>query len=165
MAPYPLHGSRLSCRAVSKAPLAVALALLFAACGDEEKEAGPVKTATPTVTAAQDANGCSAATAPQQKSTTLPEPTEKLDPKKTYVAQVVTTCGAFEITLDAENAPKTAASFKYLADNKFYDGTTFHRIVPGFVIQGGDPLGNGTGGLGYSVVETPPKDAVYELGT
>src|SRR4051812_46821980 len=65
---YPLHPARLSCRAVSKAPLAVVLALLVAACGGEKKQAGPVKTPTPAVPAARDANGCSTASPPQQKS-------------------------------------------------------------------------------------------------
>ncbi len=92
------------------------------------------------------------------------KPTAKLDPGKTYVATVTTNCGNFEITLDAKRAPKTSASFKSLADQKFYDGTTFHRIVPGFVIQGGDPQGTGLGGPGYSVVEAPPKDLKYTEG-
>ena len=69
------------------------------------------------------------------------------------MAKVVTSCGDFEITLDAKRAPRTGGSFKYLADKGFYDGLTFHRIVAGFVIQGGDPAGNGQGGPGYSVVE------------
>ena len=75
-----------------------------------------------------------------------------------------TNCGDFEITLDAKRAPKTGGSFKSLADEGFFDGTTFHRIVSGFVIQGGDPKGDGTGGPGYSVVEAPPQDLVYEKG-
>ena len=75
-----------------------------------------------------------------------------------------TNCGDFEITLDSKRAPKTGGSFKALADEGFFDGTTFHRIVSGFVIQGGDPKGDGTGGPGYSVVEAPPQDLVYEKG-
>jgi peptidyl-prolyl cis-trans isomerase B (cyclophilin B) len=147
---------------VSKALITAALALVLAGCGGEKP--APEKTATPTPTIARDANGCAPAQPPQAKTVTLPEPTDELDPRKTYVAQVVTNCGAFEITLDAKAAPKTSASFKYLADHKFYDGTTFHRIVPGFVIQGGDPKGDGTGGPGYSVVETPPKGLKYAPG-
>ena len=80
------------------------------------------------------------------------------------MATVTTNCGEFQITLDAKRAPKTGGSFKYLADKGFYDGTTFHRIVPGFVIQGGDPLGTGTGGPGYSVVERPPRTLAYTRG-
>jgi cyclophilin family peptidyl-prolyl cis-trans isomerase len=73
------------------------------------------------------------------------------------VATVVTTCGDFEITLDAKRAPRPVGSFKYLADKGFFDGLTFHRIVSGFVIQGGDPSGDGSGGPGYSMVEAPPR--------
>ena len=101
----------------------------------------------------QDANRCVPATLPAPKTVELGAPDEELDPAKTYVATVTTNCGAFEITLDPKVAPKTGASFKSLADQKFYDATTFHRIVPGFVIQGGDPSGDGTGGPGYSVEE------------
>ena len=78
---------------------------------------------------------------------------------------VQTSCGTFEIALDTERAPKTANSFAYLAEEGFYDDLTFHRIVPGFVIQGGDPLGTGTGGPGYKVVEKPPANLAYTKGT
>ena len=73
------------------------------------------------------------------------------------MATVKTNCGTFEITLDAKRAPKTGDSFKYLADLGFYDGLLIHRIVPGFVFQGGDPEGTGQGGPGYTVVEAPPR--------
>jgi len=78
--------------------------------------------------------------------------------------KVDTSCGSFTIRLDQKTAPNTAASFASLADKGFYDGTIFHRIVPGFVIQGGDPTGTGTGGPGYSVVDKPPEDAKYTRG-
>jgi len=61
-----------------------------------------------------------------------------------------------------KRAPKTGGSFKYLADQGFYDGLLIHRIVPGFVFQGGDPEGTGQGGPGYTVVEAPPKDLSYD---
>ena len=70
---------------------------------------------------------------------------------------MLTNCGEFEITLDAKRAPKTGGSFKTLVDKRFYDGLSFHRIVAGFVIQGGDPKGDGQGGPGYSVTEAPPR--------
>ena len=91
-------------------------------------------------------------------------PSEKLSESKTYVATVSTTCGDFEITLDPKQAPITGGSFKYLADEKFFDGLNFHRIVPDFVIQGGDPAGAGNGGPGYSVEEAPPSDLKYTQG-
>jgi cyclophilin family peptidyl-prolyl cis-trans isomerase len=92
-------------------------------------------------------------------------PTNKLDPAKTYTVTVVTNCGTFAFTLDVKDQPKTAASVYDLAKRGFYDGLIFHRVVAGFVIQGGDPLGNGEGGPGYTVVEAPPANATYPEGT
>ena len=88
----------------------------------------------------------------------------QLDSGKTYVAKVATSKGDFEITLDSKEAPITGGSFKSLADKGFYDNLTFHRVVPGFVIQGGDPNGDGTGGPDYSVEEAPPQDLAYTKG-
>ncbi len=121
--------------------------------------------ATPAPTEEAAPAGCEAAEEPEPKGEgKLKKPKEQLDPAKTYVATVSTNCGDFEITLDAKRTPKTGGSFKSLADQGFFDGTTFHRIVSGFVIQGGDPKGDGTGGPGYSVVEAPPQDLLYEKG-
>lgn len=92
-------------------------------------------------------------------------PKGRLDTKKSYTATVKTSCGTFTIKLDSKDAPKTGASFVYLARSGFYDGLTFHRIAPGFVIQGGDPNGNGTGDAGYKVREKPSQDLVYSQGT
>jgi peptidyl-prolyl cis-trans isomerase B (cyclophilin B) len=75
-----------------------------------------------------------------------------------------TNCGRFTIELDQKAAPATAASFVSLARKGFFDGTAFHRIVPGFVIQGGDPTGSGQGGPGYTTIDKPPADTVYERG-
>jgi cyclophilin family peptidyl-prolyl cis-trans isomerase len=77
---------------------------------------------------------------------------------------VRTNCGNFTITLDPKASPKTVASFVALARNDFFDGTFFHRIVPGFVIQGGDPTGTGGGGPGYSTVDTPAASTRYTSG-
>jgi cyclophilin family peptidyl-prolyl cis-trans isomerase len=81
------------------------------------------------------------------------------------VAIVETNCGEFEIQLDARQAPKIVNSFVYLVRSGFYDGLLFYRVVPDFVIQGGDPRNNGTGGPGYSVTEPPPPGFTYRLGT
>jgi peptidyl-prolyl cis-trans isomerase B (cyclophilin B) len=139
-------------------------AVLVAACGgdDDEQAAG---SATPAPAAEEAPAGCQAVEQPDPRPDgDLQKPTEKLDPSKTYVATVSTNCGDFEITLAVKQQPKTAASFKHMADEKFFDGLSFHRIAPGFVIQGGDPLGNSQGSAGYSIVETPPKDLVYKKG-
>src|SRR5439155_21402772 len=87
-----------------------------------------------------------------------------LDRAKPYTATVQTSLGTFAFSLDVEDSPCTTSSFAHLARDGFFDGLTFHRIVPGFVIQGGDPKGDGTGGPGYSVVDTPPADARYVRG-
>src|ERR1044072_1609089 len=79
-------------------------------------------------------------------------------------AVVETSCGSFKIALDFRRAPKTVNSFVFLSEEGFYDGLTCHRVAPGFVIQGGDPLGTGTGGPGYSVDEKPPANLAYTKG-
>src|SRR5215207_10250466 len=77
---------------------------------------------------------------------------------------VETNCGTFTIELDEKASPKTVASVAGLAEAGFYDDTTFHRIIPGFVIQGGDPTATGTGGPGYSTVDTPAETTKYTKG-
>jgi cyclophilin family peptidyl-prolyl cis-trans isomerase len=86
---------------------------------------------------------------------------QKLDPDKTYTLRLETSCGDIEIELDQKESPRTANSVVFLAREKYYDGLVFHRIVPDFVIQGGDPQGDGSGGPSYDVVEPPPEDIEY----
>jgi peptidyl-prolyl cis-trans isomerase B (cyclophilin B) len=83
---------------------------------------------------------------------------------KTHSVAVKTSKGDFTFDLATKISPCTTASFAGLVDKGFFDGLTFHRIVPGFVIQGGDPEGTGSGGPGYSVVDAPPKDTQYKKG-
>jgi peptidyl-prolyl cis-trans isomerase B (cyclophilin B) len=156
------------------------LAAILAGCGggDDNKDTGKKaekktsttatqqKTTTTTPARGAGLTRCIKVAAPQPKpEKKLPKPTLKLDPDKTYEAVLDTTCGRFTITLDVKRAPKTGASFVYLSRRGFYDNTIFHRIVPGFVIQGGDPRGTGQGDPGYSVVEPPPSDIKYTKGT
>jgi cyclophilin family peptidyl-prolyl cis-trans isomerase len=110
------------------------------------------------------AAGCEQVEAPKPKQVSLRAPKQTLKKGEKVTAVVDTSCGTFEIALDTTRAPKTANSFAYLSEQGFYDGLAFHRIVPGFVIQGGDPLGNGTGGPGYSVDEKPPANLAYTKG-
>jgi cyclophilin family peptidyl-prolyl cis-trans isomerase len=142
------------------------LALLLTACGGSDKPtatAMPEPERTASANGQLDANNCPRASDPgKQTREKLDKPDVALDGSHTYVATVKTNCGTFEITLDAERAPKTGGSFKYLADQGFYNGLLIHRIVPGFVFQGGDPEGTGRGGPGYTVVEAPPKDLKYD---
>jgi cyclophilin family peptidyl-prolyl cis-trans isomerase len=91
-------------------------------------------------------------------------PPMTIDPTKTYTATFSTSCGSFTAQLDAKDAPKGVNNFVFLANNHFYDGLTWHRVVKDFVIQGGDPKGDGSGGPGYSVVTELPKNG-YPLGT
>jgi cyclophilin family peptidyl-prolyl cis-trans isomerase len=92
------------------------------------------------------------------KTTSSTVPPQTIDATKTYVATVDTDQGSFQITLDPQDAPKTVNSFVYLANKGFYDGLTFHRVAKDFVIQGGDPKGDGTGGPGYTLPDEPPAN-------
>jgi len=76
-------------------------------------------------------------------------PSQVINPAKNYVAVFNTNQGSFKIKLYANSVPLTVNNFVYLAKTKFYDGLVFHRIIKDFMIQGGDPIGNGTGGPGY----------------
>lgn len=88
-----------------------------------------------------------------------------LDPAMRYVVTLTTNCGKIAIELDVRHAPRTTSSFAYLVERRFYDDLTFHRVAAGFVIQGGDPNGDGSGGPGYTVVERPPSNLRYTRGT
>jgi peptidyl-prolyl cis-trans isomerase B (cyclophilin B) len=87
-----------------------------------------------------------------------------LDPSRPHTVDVVTSQGRFAFRLDVKDSPCVTSSFASLVRKRFFDGTVFHRIVPGFVIQGGDPTATGEGGPGYTVVDTPPRDARYTKG-
>lgn len=146
------------------------LALLLAACGDNEEsgggggDTGSGTTAQTTATEAT-TTGCRQVEEPEPKEVgEQKKPTFEVAEGKTYTAVLQTSCGTVEIELAAEDAPKTAASFISLVRDGFYDGLAFHRIVPGFVVQGGDPAGTGEGGPGYEVVEAPPEDLKYTTG-
>ncbi|HEX5621937.1 MAG TPA: peptidylprolyl isomerase [Solirubrobacteraceae bacterium] len=145
--------------------LFVCCALFVVACGGDDSDEPAADAPTPAASAEEAPAGCKAVEQPDPRPDgDLAKPKGKLDPSKTYVATISTNCGDFEITLAVKQQPKTAASFKHMADEKFFDGLSFHRIAPGFVIQGGDPKGDSTGSAGYSIVETPPKDLVYTKG-
>jgi peptidyl-prolyl cis-trans isomerase B (cyclophilin B) len=91
-------------------------------------------------------------TNPADRSNMYSAPPEmQIDTSKTYIATISTAKGDIVVQLDASAAPLTVNNFVFLAEQGFYDGLTFHRVEPGFVIQGGDPTGTGAGGPGYTV--------------
>ncbi len=167
---YPRSAPQLSLPAVSRsfAVASACLALLLTACGGNGQTQAAPRPPNPRGHRRRErrhrrqplpARGRSGQADARQAR---PSRTRSSTRKRTYVATVKTNCGTFEITLDAKRAPKTGGSFKFLADQGFYDGLLIHRIVPGFVFQGGDPEGTGAGGPGYTVVEAPPKDLKYD---
>ncbi|MBS1888106.1 MAG: peptidylprolyl isomerase [Actinobacteria bacterium] len=99
------------------------------------------------------------------RSAHLRRPPQTITRSDRLVAIVKTNCGRFQIRLDARRAPITVNSFVYLARSGFYRGLDFYRVVPNFVIQGGDPREAGTGGPGYSTTEPPPRHFRFHLGT
>ena len=103
-------------------------------------------------------------TSPKQ-TTFAAAPGMCIDPAKTYTAKITTDVGAFSIALDAKKAPKTANNFVFLARYHFYDGVVFHRVVQGFVVQGGDPTGTGRGGPGYTFADELPAAGAYKIGS
>jgi peptidyl-prolyl cis-trans isomerase B (cyclophilin B) len=138
--------------------LALAFSLLATGCGGDDNDSeGSGATAA--------SGECESVEAPEPRGAEQREaPSEDLDSGTTYSLVVETSCGSFTIALDPEQAPNTSASLVALAEDGFFDDTTFHRVVPGFVIQGGDPTGTGAGGPGYSTVDAPPSDAKYVRG-
>ena len=128
--------------------------LVLAGCGSDDGGGTTQATASP----------CAQASPPKPREVKLPPPKQTVRPGERLTAVVSTTCGTFDIALDTRQAPKTTNSVAYLARKGFYDGLAFHRIVTGFVIQAGDPLGDGRGGPGYTVDEPPPRNLAYTKG-
>ncbi|HEV2726869.1 MAG TPA: peptidylprolyl isomerase [Solirubrobacterales bacterium] len=135
----------------------IVAAVLISRGGDSDDDGG-------TTSAQAGAGGCEKVDAPKPKTVSFKAPDQVLSAGEPATAVVKTSCGTFEIELDTERAPKTANSFAFLAEEGFYDDLTFHRVAPGFVIQGGDPEGTGTGGPGYTVDEEPPPNLSYTKG-
>jgi cyclophilin family peptidyl-prolyl cis-trans isomerase len=147
----------------------VAVAAL-AGCGSGATKTSSIPSSSsapaPTTAGATEAgSGCRAlAEPPRPRSQRVSRPSFQLDPAKTYIATVTTNCGTFAFKLDVLKAPRTTASIAWLARKGFYDATVFHRIIPGYVIQGGDPTGTGRGGPGYKTVDAPPRTTRYVPG-
>jgi cyclophilin family peptidyl-prolyl cis-trans isomerase len=143
-----------------------ALTAALVACG-----AGPRPTMTPTRGAAVPA--ASAASAPRASAAAVPSnnakqypspPAMTIDQNKNYTALIKTNQGDITVALNAKDAPLTVNNFVFLAREGFYNNVIFHRVLPGFMIQGGDPTGTGSGGPGYKFPDEPPKGK-YEVGS
>ena len=155
--------------------LATALCLALSACGSNSggKKAADIPsggsstapapaTTTPSASAA---GGCKHVAKPKpKKNGGAKKPKGALDASKTWTLTFKTNCGSFTVTLDLKSGPHASASMVSLARAGFFKNTIFHRIVPDFVIQGGDPTGTGTGGPGYKTVDKPPASAKYTRG-
>jgi peptidyl-prolyl cis-trans isomerase B (cyclophilin B) len=132
--------------------MAAALLALAAGCGGDD-ESG------------ESASPCDEVQAPEAREPeTLRAPSGTLDPTKTWRLVFETSCGNFTVELDLTLAPETSASLVFLAREGFFDDTIFHRVVPDFVIQGGDPTQTGAGGPGYATLDRPPATVRYTKG-
>ncbi|MDH4346390.1 MAG: peptidylprolyl isomerase [Thermoleophilia bacterium] len=142
------------------------IAVVLAGCGGSDATAEPEATAAPSETQPDESlfTFCDPVAVPAPRQAEGDASPAELDPDATYRLVVETNCGSFTITLDQQAAPETSASLVQLARDGYFDGTIFHRIVPGFVIQGGDPSQTGGGGPGYTTVDEPPADARYVKG-
>ena len=144
--------------------LVLSLALLLAACGGNG--GGDDGDATGTTTTTSTASGCESVDAPAPRDApSLTAPKGTLDPGKTWSLTFETSCGDFTVELDPSLAPEATNSLVFLTREGYFDDTVFHRIVPGFVIQGGDPTQTGAGGPGYATLDVPPGAARYTKGT
>jgi peptidyl-prolyl cis-trans isomerase B (cyclophilin B) len=142
--------------------LVLSLALLLAGCGGNGDDGDAAGTTTTTATA----SGCESVEAPAPRDApTLTAPKGTLEPGKTWSLTFETSCGDFTVELDPSLAPEATNSLVFLAREGYFDDTVFHRIVPGFVIQGGDPTQTGAGGPGYATLDVPPGAARYTKGT
>ena len=139
--------------------LVLLLALAGCGGGDDEASGDTTQTTTAPITECEDVEGPEA-----REPESNDPPNETLDPELTHTLTFDTSCGTFVVMLDVESASETTASLVALAESGYFDDTIFHRVVPDFVIQGGDPTQTGGGGPGYSTVDPPASDAKYTKG-
>jgi cyclophilin family peptidyl-prolyl cis-trans isomerase len=125
-----------------------------------------VLTAVPPGAAITGDTPCPKGDGTSQRTTSFAKPPPMcISPARSYTADVTTTKGRFTIALDAKAAPNTVNNFVVLARYHFYDGIAFHRIIPGFVVQGGDPLATGSGSPGYKIDDELPRAGSYRIGS
>jgi peptidyl-prolyl cis-trans isomerase B (cyclophilin B) len=163
---------------VASVVTAATVVMVLAACGSSnsgtksvtasssEKASGASGTpAAQPAASSVETPGCRHVPAPASRAgEQASKPTGQLDPARSYTVRLATNCGPIVIQLAVKEAPKTTASFAHLVQIGYYNDLTFHRVVAGFVIQGGDPNGNGSGGPSWEVVEPPPANLRYTKG-
>lgn len=150
--------------------LATAAVLTLSACGSGGSTTNPGSAPEVTATGTQPASGgldsCPAAGSPTDRTTSFDAaPQLCIDPERTYTADVKTDAGDVRIELLADKAPNTVNNFVVLSRMNYYNGVTFHRVIPGFMIQGGDPEGTGMGGPGYTFEDELPQAGEYQVGS
>jgi cyclophilin family peptidyl-prolyl cis-trans isomerase len=131
---------------------ALIAAPVLAGCGSSDSAADTA----PATAAADSSSGAKSWSSP---------PKMAIDVNASYTADLKTSEGDIQIALDPKQAPKTVNNFVFLSNQGFYDGVTFHRVIPDFVIQGGDPEGTGGGGPGYQFEDELPKSGAYKVGS
>jgi peptidyl-prolyl cis-trans isomerase B (cyclophilin B) len=141
-------------------------AVAFLGDGDERSQprAGPSPRSSPSPTPETEMS-CLARepkSAKEEKPMFDEPPRMRIDPKNDYRATMKTSCGTVQLELFARETPVTVNSFVFLAREGFFDGLTFHRIIPGFMAQGGDPQGDGTGGPGYQFEDEIVEDLTFD---
>ncbi len=155
----------LRSRMILGAAMLLATAMVVAACGGDDPEPTPtplrVETATPTVAAGDTSAGPSPTAGPQEYDG---PPDLVIDTSKEYYATFVTERGEFRLRLFDDQAPRTVNNFVFLARDGFYNGVTFHRVIPGFMAQGGDPTGTGGGSPGYRFDDEFHPDLIHNAG-
>ena len=138
--------------------------VVLGACGDDDDDQQAAKKREAPAAQQQQARCKDVPQPPPRDGGGQRKPAAALAKSKSYDVVMRTSCGSFTIRLDQRTSPQATASFASLARNGFFDDTIFHRIVPGFVIQGGDPTATGTSGPGYSTRDPVPRSASYGAG-
>lgn len=158
---------------VRKIALLAATALALVACGSDDVSSNTEVSSGDEVSTDDDASGAArddGACPPEEGADEQTQAFDAAPPMclvdgADYEAVVSTNKGEFTVALDPDSAPEATNNFVFLARNRYFDDTLCHRIIPGFVVQCGDPTATGTGGPGYTIVDEPPAPGQYQIGS